>query len=101
MNVELLELINELQMYTIGQLSPKEVYKLYLDVLPKRKTFDKYIKGKSEAKWDKNLINYLCLYFKLSSREVEDYLEILSKDEVIEIVQKFGVDKKEIKKWLK
>jgi len=37
----------------------------------------------------------------VSKREVKDYLEMLSKDEVIEIISKFGVDKKEIKKWLK
>ena len=54
MNVELLELVNELQMYTIGQLSPKEVYKLYLDTLPKKKSFDKYIKAKGD---DKSLTN--------------------------------------------
>jgi hypothetical protein len=43
----------------------------------------------------------LTRYFEVSEREVKDYLEILSKDEVIEIIQKFGVDKKDIKKWLK
>ena len=92
---------NEIQRYTNGQLKSRELYKVYLDVLPKKKSFDKYIKGKSESKWDKNVIKYLCEYFKLSSREVEDYLEILSKDEVKSIIQKFGVDKKEIDKWLK
>lgn len=101
MNVELLELVNELQMYTIGQLSPKEVYKLYLDVLPKRKTFDKYIKGKKEGKYNDNLLIYLSRYFQVSKREVEDYLGFLSKDDVIEIIKKYGITEKEIKTWLK
>jgi len=101
MNLDYLELVNEIQRYTNGQLKSRELYKVYLDILPKKKSFDKYIKGKSESKWDKNVIKYLCEYFKLSSREVEDYLEILSKDEVKSIIQKFGVDKKEIDKWLK
>ena len=92
MNMGLLELVNELQKYTIGQLSPKDVYKLYLDVLPKKRSFDKY---------NDKVLGYLSQYFEVSHREVKDYLEILSKDEVIEIIQKFGVDKKEIKKWLK
>jgi abortive infection bacteriophage resistance protein len=47
------------------------------------------------------VVTYLCKYFKLSSREIEDYLEILTIDEVKLIIQKFGVDKKEIDKWLK
>jgi len=101
MNVELLELVNELQMYTIGQLSPREVYKLYLDVLPKQKTFDKYIKGKKEGKYNENVLSYLSKYFGVSKREVDDYLEFLSKDDVIEIIKKYGITEKEIKTWLK
>lgn len=101
MNMGLLELVNELQKYTIGQLSPRDVYKLYLDVLPKKKSFDKYIKAKGGDKYNDKVLSYLTRYFEVSEREVKDYLEILSKDEVIEIIQKFGVDKKEIKKWLK
>ena len=101
MNMELLELVNELQPYTIGQLTPREVYKLYLDVLPKKKTFDKYTKGKTANKYNDNVLKYLSKYFQVSEREVEGYLEILKKDDVIEIIQKFGVDKKEIEKWLK
>ena len=101
MNMGLLELVNELQKYTIGQLSPKDVYKLYLDVLPKKKSFDKYIKGKGSDKYNDKVLGYLSQYFEVSEREVKDYLEILSKDDVIEIIQKFGIEKKEIKKWLK
>ena len=101
MNMGLLELLNELQQFTIGQLSPRDVYKLYLDVLPKKKTWDKYIKSKKEEKYDKNVLEYLARYYQVSNREVKDYLEILSKEEVSDILKKYGVDKKEIKKWLK
>jgi len=55
MNMDLLPVINELQQYTIGTLRPKEVYKLYLDFLPKKKTFDKYIKGKKSDKYNKDV----------------------------------------------
>ena len=101
MNMGLLELVNELQKYTIGQLSPKDVYKLYLEVLPKKRSFDKYIKAKGGDKYNDKVLDYLSRYFEVSKREVKDYLEILTKEEVSEIIQKFGVDKKEIKKWLK
>lgn len=101
MNMELLELVNELQMYTIGQLAPKDVYKLYLDTLPKKRSFDKYIKAKGSDKYNDNVLEYLSKFFEVSQREVRDYLELLTKDEVIEIIQKYGVDKKDIKKWLK
>jgi|TARA_R110000803_G_scaffold43966_1_gene93333 hypothetical protein len=101
MNMGLLELVNELQMYTIGQLSPKEVYKLYLDVLPKKRSFDKYIKPSGGSKYNENVLTYLAKYFEVSQREVMEYVDILSKEEVTEIIQKYGVDKKDIKKWLK
>lgn len=101
MNLDLLPIINILQKYTIGLLSPKEVYKLYLDFLPKQKTFDKYIKGKKEAKYNKELLNHLSNWYGVSNREVEDYLEILSKEQVIEILMKYGLTDKESKKLLK
>tara|TARA_A200000159_G_scaffold163458_1_gene189741 strand:- start:2687 stop:3127 length:441 start_codon:yes stop_codon:yes gene_type:complete len=101
MNMGLLELVNELQKFTIGQLSPRDVYKMYLDFLPKKRSFDKYIKGKKDDKYNSNVLEYLAKYYSVSQREVRDYLEILSKDDITEILLKYGLDKKEIKKWVK
>ena len=101
MNLDLLPIINILQKYTIGTLKEREVYKLYYDFLPKEKTFDKYIKGKKEAKYNKELLNHLSNWYGVSHREVEDYLEILSKEQVIEILMKYGLTDNESKKLLK
>jgi hypothetical protein len=101
MNLELLPIINILQKYTVGTLKEREVYKLYYDFLPKEKTFDKYIKGKSEVKYNTELIQYLSMWYGVSRREVEDYLEILPKDEVIQILMKYGKTEKECKQLLK
>ena len=101
MNMELLPIINILQKYTIGLLSSRDVYKLYLDFLPKQKTFDKYIKGKKEGKYNKELLEYLSKWYGVSQREVSDYLELLPKDEVITILTKYGLTDKEAKKLLK
>jgi len=101
MGADNIEIVNIVNQYTNGQLTPREVYKFYLDILPKKKSFNKYIKGKSEDKWDKNVIRYLCKYYEVSSREVLDYLDILTKDEIKSIIVKYGVDPKEIDKWLK
>ncbi len=101
MNLDLLPIINILQKYTIGLLSPKEVYKLYLDFLPKKKTFDKYVKGKKEGKYNKELLQYLSKWYGVSYREVQDYLEILPKQEVLDILKKYGLTEKEAKNLLK
>jgi len=101
MNLDLLPIINILQKYTIGLLSPREVYKLYLDFLPKKKTFDKYVKGKKEGKYNKELLQYLSKWYGVSYREVQDYLEILPKQEVLDILKKYGLTEKEAKNLLK
>lgn len=101
MNMDLLPIINELQQYTIGTLKPKDVYKLYLDFLPKKKTFDKYIKGKKSDKYNKEMLQYLSQWYEVSQSEVKEYLEILSKDDVVDILMKYGKTKKEAKKLLK
>ena len=101
MNLDLLPIVNELQKYTIGTLSARDTYKLYLDFLPKRKTFDKYIKGKKESKYNKEVLQYLSTWYGVSQREVVDYLDIISKDEIIAILMKYGLTDKEAKKLLK
>jgi len=101
MNMDLLPIINELQQYTIGTLKPKDVYKLYLDFLPKKRSFDKYIKGKKADKYNKEMLWYLSQWYGVSQSEVKQYLEILSKDQVVDILMKYGKTKKEAKKLLK
>ena len=95
MNLDFLPIVNELQKYTIGTLSARDTYKLYLDFLPKRKTFDKYIKGKKTSKYGKDVLCYLSSWYGVSQREVVDYLDILSKEEIICILMKYGLTDKE------
>lgn len=45
MKMEWIELVNELQKYN---LQPKELYKLYTNILPKGKQWLKYIKGENK-----------------------------------------------------
>lgn len=101
MDVNLIGVVNDLQKYTIGTLTSKDVYKLYHDFLPKRKSYDKYIKGDAQNKHNDVLLRYLTEWYSISKREVIDYLEILSKEEVTAILVKYGLTSKEIKKILK
>ena len=57
MDTDFIEIVNFFQKYSIGLLKPKEVYKWYCDVMPKGKRFNKYIKGKKQMKYNKELIN--------------------------------------------
>ena len=101
MDKDFLEIVNVFQKYAIGTLEPREVYKWYCDILPKGKRFNKYIKGKLDKKFNKELIEIISTYFECSKLEVKDYLELMSKSELVKILEMYGKDKKTIKRLCK
>ena len=101
MDEEFIEVVNYFQKYAIGTLEPREVYKWYSDFLPKGKRFNKYIKGKKDKKYDKELINILTNHFECSKLHIEEYLEFLSRDDIKNILEKYGTDNKKIRKLIK
>lgn len=101
MRMELTELINELQTYTIGLLRPQETYKLYHELLPNNKAFAKYIKGKSEDKYDAALISQIAEYYQVSKSEASDYVDLMDKTQCERILTMYGYSEGEKKKLLK
>ena len=101
MDKDFLEIVNFFQKYSIGTLEPREVYKWYCDMLPKGKRFNKYIKGKKDKKYNTELIDIMVTHFECSKSQVKDYLELIAKDELIEILEKYGMNEKTIKRLLK
>ena len=101
MDKDFLEIVNFFQKYSIGTLEPREVYKWYCDMLPSGKRFNKYIKGKKDKKYDSELISLLVDYFECSKLEVKQNLELIDKVELKEILEKYGKDKKTIKRLCK
>ena len=101
MDKDFIEVVNAFQKYAIGTLEPREVYKWYCDVLPKGKRFNKYIKGKSKKKYDDELINIISKYFECSKLQTKQYIELINKEELKEILEKYGLDEKKIKRLCK
>ena len=93
MDKDFIEFVNVFQKYAIGTLEPREVYKWYCDVLPRGKRFNKYIKGKKEKKYDKEMINIISNHFEVSKKESKDYIDLLDKKEIKEIYKMYGVKK--------
>jgi hypothetical protein len=92
-----IELANYLQQF--WQLTPNQIYLIYCNYLPENKIFAKYIKS-VKPKANNDLLIILANYFKLSTREVKQYLHILTEDEVKGILSSRGIDDDEIKKLL-
>jgi hypothetical protein len=101
MRMELTEIVNEFQTYTIGLLRPQETYRLYYEFLPATKGFAKYIKGKSEDKYEKDLVAQIAEHYQVSKSEATDYIDLMDKTQCDRILSMYGYSEGEKKKLLK
>ena len=81
-------------------------FKMLSSLLPKKKVFTKYIKGRKDVKYNPELISILCTYYEVSKDEIKSYLQLFFQDKVrildlISILKKYGRTDKEIKKLIK
>lgn len=75
------EFVNELNKYDL----PKDVhYKAYKSILPQRKLFFPYIKKSKDLNLEEK--KYIAKYFEVGLKESEEYINILSEDEISEIL---------------
>jgi hypothetical protein len=98
MNVHQLPLVDEIQKYNI----PSEAhYLFYATTIPRGKQFNKYIKSKSEDKYEKWLVELVAKHYMVSQDEAIFYLDIYydkDKPTLKELCEKYAVDPKVIKK---
>ena len=100
MKMDWIELVNELQKYN---LRPEVLYKLYTNVLPKKKQWLRYIKGKKDMQYEKWVLEIVAKHYQVSISEANGYLDVYmmsegGKIELVEILNKYGTDPKLIKK---
>ena len=74
MKTDWIELVNELQKYN---LKPKELYKLYTNILPKGKQWLKYTKGRNDMSHPNWLINIVVNHEQISKKEAVEYIDLL------------------------
>ena len=101
MRQDLVEIINELQTYTIGLLKPRETYRLYHSLLPANKSFAKYVKGKKDDKFSDKLIAQLAEHYQVSKTEATDYADLLDQDSCTRLLALYGYTEAEIKTMIK
>jgi hypothetical protein len=80
MHPDYISIVNYLQQYTITGMNPREVYKLYLDLLPKQKFFAKYIKAKNDEseKFAPKLVELLSTQEQWSKDETIENLSFIT-----------------------
>ena len=99
MKMDWISFVNEVQQYN---LKPKDLYRLYIDILPKGKQWLRYVKRKKKMNYSNWLLEIIIKDFKVSISEAKQYLDTLymteqGKQEIREILMKYGTEEKLIK----
>ena len=102
MNPDWIEILSEIQPYT-QTLEPKQLYLALIGILPKGRHYLRYVKGKKDQKYEEWLLDLLKIDYECSKRQATEYLEILyatreGREQIKYICEKYGTDKKQIKK---
>ena len=100
MKSEWTDLVNEVQKVP---LEPKELYKVYTSILPKKKQWLRYIKGDKKMKHPKWVYEIVAKHLQCSIREASDAVEMFEistggQSELADILFKYGVEQKEVRK---
>ena len=98
MKQDYVELVSDIQQL-IGHLPKKNIYNLWCSVIPKKKTFFRYIKSKKTL--PNKLLIILANYWKISTREVIDNYHLLSEDYIKGLLFELGIDGRKHKTYLK
>ncbi len=98
MDIRYIEFVNYVQ--TIPYDNKKQLYNIYKEMIPKQKTFFKYLKTNRKKK-NMEVIDYIAKHFECSLGEAEEYLDILREPGARRVLYDMGVDDKEADKLLK
>ena len=98
MDIRYIELVNYIQ--TIPYDNKQQLYNIYREMIPKAKTFFKYLKTNRKKK-NTEVIEYIAQYFQCSLGEAEEYLDILRETGTRRVLYDMGVSDKEADKLLK
>lgn len=101
MNVEYALVVNILQKYT--EVSNETHYKFLINVIPKRKQFNKYIKSRTEQLYEPWIVERVSKHFEISLSEALVYLDIFystpqNKEALSTLLKQYGTDDGKLRK---
>lgn len=105
MDDTLTSFVSNVSRYT-SVLPPKACYEFFMAMLPADRMRMKYIKGQKSDKYNPLVIELLCKTFPVNKKQAVRYCELLVESgtweaDITDLCQRYGVEKKEIKKCLK
>jgi len=84
----------------INPQNKQQIYSIYREMIPKKKTWLKYIKNQNKRNYQE-LAEYIAEYFQCSLGEADHYIDILRRVGVEGILWDMGVEQEEIEKLFK
>jgi hypothetical protein len=102
MNPDFLPYVNEVNKHW-NEMGPREAYLFYSQLIPQGNYYNKWIRGKKEAKFESWLVEMIAKHFEVSKAESINYLESFyqtdeGREELKTILQGYGLDAKKLKK---
>ncbi len=97
MNNDFLPIVNHFQKLTIEVMPIGVVYKFYCSLLPKKKTYLRYLSGK-KTKTNEKVVPFIQKYFEVSKLQASEYYNLMTTDELKLLLKQYGKTDKEIKK---
>ena len=98
MDMNYIDIVNYVQ--KINPNNKKQIYSIYREMIPKKKTFLKYIKNENKRNYQE-LAEYIAEYLECSLGEADEYIDILQEHGVRGILWKMGVEENETEKLIK
>jgi hypothetical protein len=97
-NSNYLDVVNKIQHFTP---TPKESFKYLQSMTSNKFRYNKWIKGGKSTKFNLNLIETISTHLECSQKQAEEYLYILEKKEIKNMLKHIGIQESEIKKLMK
>ena len=100
MKMDWVEFVNEVQKYP---LEPEQVYKIYTDILPKKRQWLKYIKGDKKMKYPKWVYEIVAKHLQCSMSDASEAVDMYElshggQAELVDILIKYGKTEDECRK---
>jgi hypothetical protein len=102
MDYNLVEVIDQLQKHSVG-LKPRDYYRVLIEIVPRGRSFHKYIKATKSSTNDVELVEFIASHFEVSEKEADEYVNLFKLTdsgfaELRELCAKYGKEPKEIEK---
>jgi hypothetical protein len=98
MNRDYIDLVNLVQ--NIPYTEKEKYYNIYRELIPYGYVYSSFIKGSKES-ISKEIVSAIALVYTCTKAEAKDYIPLLGKEGIQEILSKVGTEEKVIKKLLK